>query len=139
MSLFDELAGQATSALSGFGSGAHPGLVNEVTQMLGANGGNGLQTLLAQFESKGMGDAVASWVGTGQNIPISADQLHSVLGNAQVAAIAGKLGISPADASAALAKMLPQAISHLTPNGQLPASDMLQQGLSLLASFGGRA
>lgn len=83
-----------------------------------------------------MGDVVASWVGTGQNLPISAEQLHSILGSEQVAAIAQKVGVSPADASSVLAKMLPEVVNHLTPNGQVPASGMLEQGLSLLKSLG---
>jgi uncharacterized protein YidB (DUF937 family) len=137
MALFDDLAGQATAALSGLGNGAHPGLLGEVSNLLGGNGGGGLQSLLGQFQEKGLGDAVASWIGTGQNSPISAEQLQSVLGTAQVAAIAQKVGISPADASSALARMIPEVVDHLSPGGQLPAGNLLEQGLSLLKSFGG--
>ena len=72
-------------------------------------------------------------------MPISAQQLQSVMGNAQVAAIAQKLGLSPADASNALAALLPQVVNHLSPNGQLPTNDMLKQGLSMLQSMGSGA
>lgn len=136
MALFDDLVGQATSALSGSASGVHSGLLGEVSSLIGANGGGGLQSLLTQFQDKGLGDAVASWIGTGHNLPISAEQLHSVLGSDQVAAIAQRVGISPADASSALAKMLPEVVNHVTPSGQLPANGMLEQGVSLLKSFG---
>jgi len=136
MALFDDLVGQAAKALSGSASGVHSGILGEVGSLIGANGGSGLQSLLTQFQEKGMGDAVASWIGAGQNLPISAEQLQSVLGSAQVAAIAEKVGISPADASNALAKMLPEVVNHVTPNGQLPAGGMLEQGLSLFKSFG---
>lgn len=136
MALFDDLVGQATSALSGSASGVHSGILGEVSNLMGANGGAGLQSLLTRFQEEGMGDVVASWVGTGQNLPISAEQLHSILGSEQVAAIAQKVGVSPADASSVLAKMLPEVVNHLTPNGQVPASGMLEQGLSLLKSLG---
>ena len=31
-------------------------------------------------QAKGPGDVVASWLGTGQNLPVSAEQIQSVLG-----------------------------------------------------------
>jgi uncharacterized protein YidB (DUF937 family) len=139
MSLFDDLAGQATAALANFTRDTHPGLLGEVTQMLGANNGGGLQSLLAQLQANGHGQAVASWIGTGANLPISPEQLQSVLGSGQIAAIAQKLGLSSTDASSALAKLLPQVVNHLTPNGQLPANDMLQQGLTMLRSLSNKA
>ena len=139
MSLFDDLANQAGAALSGLGAGRHPGMLGELSKLLGANNGGGLGALLSQFEAKGHGAAVASWVGTGANLPISPDQIQAVMGNAQVAAIAQKLGLSTADASGALAKLLPQVVNHLSPQGKLPSNDLLQQGLSMLQSLGGKS
>ena len=136
MSLFDDLASQATAALSG---GAQPGLMGELSKLLGGNNGGGLSDLLAKFQAKGLGDTVASWIGNGDNLPISAEQIKAVMGNAQVAAIAQKLGLSPADASGAISKLLPQLVNHLSPQGKLPADDLLQQGLAMLQSFGGKA
>lgn len=80
----------------------------------------GLQGLIKSFEEKGLGGVAASWVGTGQNLPISAEQIQSVLGNEQVAAFAQKLGISPQDVSTHLAQLLPQVVDKLTPNGSIP-------------------
>jgi uncharacterized protein YidB (DUF937 family) len=136
MSLFDDLANQANAALSG---GSSPGLMTELSKLLGSKGGGGLADLLAQFQAKGHGDAVASWIGTGANLSISAEQIQAVMGNAQVAAIAQKLGLSPADASSAISKLLPQVVNQLSPQGKLPSDDLLQQGLAMLQSFGGKA
>ena len=75
---------------------------------------------------------MASWIGTGENLPISAQQLQSVLGNEQVRAIAQKLGISGDAAASGLASVLPQVIDKLTPTGTVPESGALGQAIDLL-------
>ena len=95
------------------------GLSSIVGSLLTQQGGLG--GLVEKFQSGGLGEVVQSWVGTGQNLPISADQLQSVLGNEQVAAIAGKLGIDPQQVTQQLSQFLPQVVDQLTPNGELPA------------------
>ena len=97
----------------------------------------GLSGLVQQFHEKGLGDIVTSWVGTGQNLPISAEQIQSVLSNEHVKAFAEKAGISPEVASAKIAEFLPMMVDKLTPNGQVPEqSSLLQSGLDMLKSFG---
>ena len=105
----------------------------------------GVAGLLQQFHDKGLGGLVTSWVGTGQNLPISADQIQHVLGSEQVKELAAKAGISPEAASSHLAQILPMLIDRLTPNGQVPqgsgttsasASSMLEEGLDMLKGFG---
>ena len=59
-------------------------------------------------------------MGTGQNLPVSADQLHSALGGDQVAALAQQTGLPVGDLMGQLAQMLPQVVDQLTPNGQVP-------------------
>jgi uncharacterized protein YidB (DUF937 family) len=97
----------------------------------------GLSGLVQQFHDNGLGDVVSSWVGTGQNLPISAEQIQSVFSNEHVKAFAEKAGISPEVASAKIAEMLPVIVDKLTPNGQVPEqSGLLQTGLNLLKSLG---
>ena len=139
MGLFDTLAREATQALSGSAASAHPGMMDAVTSMIRDSAGGGLSGLIAKFQQGGLGDAVASWVGTGKNLPITPDQLQSVLGNAQVQAIAQKFGLSTDDVAHALANLLPQAIDHLTPNGQVPSSSVMEQGLAILRGLGNRS
>ena len=139
MGLFDTLAREATQALSGSAASAHPGMIDAVTSMIRDSAGGGLSGLIAKFQQGGLGDAVASWVGTGKNLPITPDQLQSVLGNAQVQAIAQKFGLSTDDVAHALANLLPQAIDHLTPNGQVPSSSVMEQGLAILRGLGTRS
>ena len=97
----------------------------------------GLSGLVQQFHDKGLGDVVTSWVGTGQNLSITAEQIQTVLSNEHVTAFAEKAGISPEVASAKIAELLPSIVDKLTPNGQVPEqSSLLQSGLSLLKSLG---
>jgi uncharacterized protein YidB (DUF937 family) len=138
MALFDLIIGKANEAISGLANSSHQGAIEQISQLIGGSGNAGLQTLLKQFQSKGLGDAAASWVGTGANLPITGDQLKSVLGNEKLLAIARQLGISDEAAANALASLLPEVVNHLTPDGQLPTNELLQQGLAMLKSLGNR-
>lgn len=80
----------------------------------------GIAGLVEQFTSCGLGEIASSWVGTGQNLPISPEQLQSALGTAQIEAVASKTGISPEAASVELVQILPELIDRLTPNGEVP-------------------
>lgn len=81
----------------------------------------GLQNVVSQFEKNGFGDTVKSWVSQGQNLPITADQIHQALGSDTVKELAAKMGL-PADKLAELlAQHLPQAIDKVTPDGKLPS------------------
>ncbi len=91
----------------------------------------GLSGLLEKFKASGLGDQAASWVGTGENAPVSGDQIHNALGGDFINQIASKLGVDASQASGGLAQLLPTLIDKLTPNGAVPADgDQLAQGLA---------
>jgi uncharacterized protein YidB (DUF937 family) len=111
-------AGQSGGASAGGNLGA---LLPVITSMLSNDGQQGgLGGLMDKFNQAGMGDVIGSWIGKGENSPISADQLSQVLGSGALGDIASKLGMSQGDAGGALAQMLPSIIDQLTPNGQAP-------------------
>ena len=130
MGLLDSLLG----AVAGGGGGAQSGqaaMINAVIGMLGNDAaGGGLGGLLAKFKQGGLGHVADSWVSSGQNLPVSADQLGTVLGNDTIANIAKQLGLSHGDAAGQLSQMLPQIIDKLTPHGQVP-----QGGLGSVADL----
>lgn len=82
----------------------------------------GVQGLVSQFEQHGLGGVVQSWVGTGANQPITADQIHQALGSNTVTEMAAKFGLNPQDLAQKLAQTLPQAVNKLTPAGVVPRS-----------------
>ncbi len=74
---------------------------------------------------------MVSWVGKGENLPISAEQLQAVLGSSFVQGLAEKFGINTADVAGSLAGMLPQVIDKLTPDGEVPGDNkLLEIGLA---------
>jgi len=108
-------------------------------QILQQNGG--IQGILVKCQQSGLTEQAKSWVSTGANLPISADQVQKVLGSDAVAKIAASLGLSHGDAGNQLANLLPNVIDKMTPNGQVPDNhdDLISQGLSMLSGKMGRA
>jgi uncharacterized protein YidB (DUF937 family) len=83
-----------------------------------------------------MSGLVSSWVSTGPNPPISADQVHQVLGSDQVKGLAAKAGINPDVAGAAIAQLLPTLVDKLTPNGSVPDhSNVVEMPSRILENF----
>lgn len=132
MGLLDSVVG---SLAAGNAQGGN-GLLDVVMQLVNNQPG-GLAGLVQSFQQGGLGEVVNSWVSTGQNLPISADQIGAVLGGGQLQNIAAQLGVSPEQASGSLAELLPRVVDQLTPNGQLPqGGDLLAQGLDMLKKGG---
>src|SRR5262252_1867423 len=127
MGLLDQIAGALNQQLGG--SAQANQLTQLVTNLINSHPG-GLQGLVQQFTQAGLAEHVQSWVSTGKNLPISADQITKVLGSGKVQEMAKQLGISQADAAGGLASLLPHVVDHLTPNGTVQ-DDMVQQGLNL--------
>jgi uncharacterized protein YidB (DUF937 family) len=140
MGLFDSILAAASGKTDTAGE-ANP-LIAIVGGLLAQSGG--LQGLASKFSQSGQGNAFQSWVGMGENQPVSSGQIQNALGSEQVNAIATKLGVDPAVASTFLAEYLPKIVDKLTPAGKIdPAADQ-QQGLaallpSLLKSLGGQS
>ncbi len=133
MGLFDSIVGQVGAALSsGQAQENKSGMVDIISHLLSSPETGGLQGLLKSFQEKGLGEIAASWVSTGQNQPITAAQIQQVIGSERLASIAQQFGLSPDTVVAGLTEMLPHVIDHLSPNGQLPANHLVEQGLSLL-------
>ena len=140
MGLLDSILG-AVSGQSGASGEANP-LIGILGGLLTQSGG--LQGLASKFAQSGQGNAFQSWVGMGENQPISSNQIQNALGSEQVKAIATRMGVDPNQASQFLAEYLPKVVDKLTPEGKVdPAADH-QQGLaallpSLLQSLGGQS
>ena len=140
MGLLDSILGAVTGKTDGSGGAAQ--LIGVLGGLLAQSGG--LQGLANKFAQSGQGNAFQSWVGMGENQPISSNQIQNALGSEQINALAAKMGVDPAQASNFLADYLPKIVDKLTPEGKVdPAADH-QQGLaallpSLLQSLSGQA
>lgn len=159
MGLLDSVIGALSAGQPGAsGGGGNAALLNIVLGMLANQGGGGvpgassmggaagglggtgglgglggLAGLVEQFQRGGLGDAIGSWISTGQNMPVSGAQVGSVFGPDLMAQIAQQLGVSQQDAADQLSQVLPEAVDRLTPDGQVP-----EGGLGSMADILGR-
>jgi uncharacterized protein YidB (DUF937 family) len=135
MGLLDGVLGMAAQALGGANQTGGSGDLLQVALGMLSNDSptGGLNGLVQAFQKGGLGDVVQSWISTGQNLPISPEQLQAVLGSDAVAQIAQKVGLDPSQLSQQLAQLLPGVVDQLTPNGQAPAA-----GLGSLADLAGQ-
>lgn len=138
MGLLDAVSGLLNESAGG---GNTPDLMSIATQLLDNKApGGGLSGLVRHFEQGGLGEVVGSWISNGQNLPISAEQLQSVLGGHP--ALAGLLQQAQGPQGQALlgqlAQMLPELVNKMTPQGQLPATPAESPDLgSLLGGLSG--
>jgi len=129
MRLLDQVLGRFTSQPSG--GQRRNALLDLATALIQGHPG-GLAGLVQQFTDAGLGREANSWVGTGQNLPLSAEQLSQVFGQGTVRALGEQFNLSSESASAGLASLLPALIDHLTPNGQVDSETPLTASLSRL-------
>ena len=80
----------------------------------------GIQGVVAEFEKTGFGQQAKSWVSTGPNLPINAEQIQQAIGSEKVREMAAKFGIPVDKVADLLAKHLPTAIDKATPERELP-------------------
>jgi uncharacterized protein YidB (DUF937 family) len=118
---FSQIAAALTTLLA-----PRPGAAAAPTGQQGQPGG--LDVLINQFRQSGLEDVINSWIGTGNNKPISPPQLRQVLGEGRVNDLSRQTGASQDDLVSQLSKYLPGVIDRLTPNGQLPNEADLRSG-----------
>ena len=85
----------------------------------------GLDGLVGKLTQAGLGNVVDSWISTGKNQPIKSGQLSKALGSDVISQIASKLGVSNSSASGLLARLLPQIIDKLTPDGNTASASQI--------------
>lgn len=127
MGILDSLAKQVLG-----GGSSQDALLAALMNVLGGQQSGGLADIVKQFTNKGLGDIINSWVGTGANLPVTAEQVQRGLGKDAIAQIAKQTGMAPNAVTSQLADLLPQVIDKLTPGGKMPQGDLMAQGLSLL-------
>ncbi|MBS1197528.1 MAG: hypothetical protein H6R18_1313 [Proteobacteria bacterium] len=128
MGLFDQVA----SALGGGASEGGNSSLAMIMQLVNNPKIGGIGGLIGKLQQGGLSEVVGSWVSTGENLPVSADQLSGALGSDTIASLANSMGVSNEEASGSLAELLPQVVDKLTPDGQVPEGDLMSQGLDML-------
>jgi uncharacterized protein YidB (DUF937 family) len=109
-------------------------LLQLALSLLQQNGG--LEGVLGKLRQGGLGQEADSWVSTGQNMNISADQLQQIFGSSTMRDLASQLGMPEEQTGSTMAQVLPELINQLTPQGQVPGNgdEEIAEGLSMLAN-----
>jgi len=132
MGLLDEVLSMAGAAAGPQTQNA--GALSAVVSYVNSPQVGGISGLQKMFEQGGLGAVFSSWVSTGQNLPISADQLQNVLHSGALQEAAQKAGIDPSQLTGMMSTLLPHLVDKLTPNGQIPEGGALQSLLKGLAA-----
>jgi uncharacterized protein YidB (DUF937 family) len=114
-----------SDVLTGGGAGQTAQPTTDTSDVGGLLGGLG--GLLNKLEQGGLSNQTKSWVGTGQNQPVSPGQLGSALGPNIVKTLSQMTGVSEDQLTKTLSQGIPVIINTLTPNGRLPTVTELSQ------------
>jgi len=124
MGLLDEVLSMAGVGTS---SQQHGNAVSAIMDYINSPQVGGIAGLQRMFQERGLGGVVSSWIGTGPNQAVSADQLQQVLHGDALQAAAQKFGLDSGQLTGMMSQLLPHVVDKLTPNGQIPESGVLGQ------------
>jgi len=114
--------------------GGMGGLLTALLPVVGGMlAGGGLQKMLSGFQANGLEAEADSWIGTGENAPISGADVRKVVGDDQIAQIAAQLGVSEDEAADAVAQVLPTVVDRVSPDGHLAPAGELDAAFGALA------
>ncbi len=121
MGILDDL--KAVANLGGSATGEqHANTLSAIMEYINSPQVGGISGLQQKFQEKGLGGLVSSWIGSGENIPISADQLQSVLHSDALNQAAAKFGVDPNHLTSMMTQLLPHVVDKMTPTGQAAAA-----------------
>lgn len=132
MGLIDEvlaLAGSTSAEQS-----QHTSALGAIMSYINSPQVGGLAGLQRMFQQGGLGNIMSSWIGSGQNLPVSASQLQDVLHGSALEQAAQQAGMGSSALTGLMSTLLPHLLDKLTPNGQVPDASSLQQMLKGLAA-----
>lgn len=133
--ILGSILGSALKGLTGeAGAGqqaASPGIPDILSQVLGKTDLGSVGGLLRQLQQSGLASQVASWLGNGQNLPVSIDQLRNALGEQNLSQLAGQFGLPAEEMLKHLADHLPGAIDSMSTEGPVEGSGSLAKDLGV--------
>ncbi|HVE48808.1 MAG TPA: YidB family protein [Casimicrobiaceae bacterium] len=128
--------GLGRSSGGGLGGVATAAIIGLALQLLQRNGG--IEGVLGKLRQQGHAKEADSWVGTGQNMPVSPDVLSQIFGRDQVASAAQQMGVDPDAAMGGLADVFPEVVNQMTPQGRVESGsdDLVARALEELQQRG---
>ena len=116
----------------GMGGVGMAAIVAIALQLLQRNGG--IEGVLGKLRQAGHGNEADSWVGKGQNAPVTPDILAQIFGREEVGRAAQQMGVDPDEALGGLANVFPEVVNQITPQGRVQADsdDLVSRALQEL-------
>jgi uncharacterized protein YidB (DUF937 family) len=137
MGLMEEVLAMAGS--SGAQQAQHATALTAIMAYINSPQVGGIAGLQSMFQQGGLGNIVSSWIGNGQNLPVSASQLQNVLHGGALQQAAQQAGMDPSALTGVMSSLLPHLVDKLSPNGQVPDASALQKMLQGLGASGASA
>jgi uncharacterized protein YidB (DUF937 family) len=116
------LLGQILGSLSGEQQQSGPAVHSALSDVLNLQSSDGIGSLLEQARSTGFGQHVESWIGGGNNLPITAEDVQNLLSNQQVDALIQRTGLPVEAIMPLVAKLLPHAVDQATQQASAPGT-----------------
>lgn len=133
----EDIIGGLTGSSSGSRAGGMGGLLGSLLPAIGGMlAGGGLQQVLSGFQANGLSAQTDSWIGTGENKPISGEDVRKAVGDEELAKIAVQLGVSEDEAADAVAQILPTVVDKVSPEGHLAPDNELESAFGALEGLG---
>ena len=137
MGLMDEVLAMAGSTEAQ--QGQHATALTAIMSYINSPQVGGIAGLQSMFQQGGLGNIVSSWIGSGQNLPVSASQLQNVLHGGALQQAAQQAGMDPSQLTGMMSSLLPPLVDKLSPHGQVPDASALQKMLQGLGASGASA
>jgi uncharacterized protein YidB (DUF937 family) len=135
--LGDLLGGLTGGSKAAGGGGGGASMLAALAPLLGSLlASGGLQKLLSQFQAQGMGAKANSWMSTGENEPLTGEEVRQVVGEETVREAASRLGVSEDEAASDLAQLIPKIVDNASPEGELMDEQTLDDAFGQLATVG---
>ena len=130
MSILEDILGKAVEKTTGVDEDKQKLIMTLLPIVVALLSGGGLQKILDAMKDAGIGEQADSWVGDGENLPITGDQAKEVIGSDKVAEIAEKAGIDEGKAADLVAQALPLAVDQVSPDGEEPSAEGVDEILN---------
>ncbi|PID51249.1 MAG: hypothetical protein CR960_01815 [Pasteurellales bacterium] len=130
--MFGNILGSVASSVLGGNEAKLP----QIVQTLLASQG-GIQGLITKFQQGGLDDVISSWMGNGENQPVSPDQIKEVLGEDELRNVAQQVDMDENELPNLISQYLPTIVDKLSPNGEIDTDNLDLESIakSVLGSF----
>ncbi len=131
-----DLMSMAGDLLKGSASDGGTDVMGALSKLIGDGDSMNLQSLLENMGgASGLGDIAASWLGNGDNLPISTEQISALFGSEKISGFASALGVDGDSALETISKALPNLVDSSSPDGSLVSIDSLDDVMNIAKRF----